>query len=178
MMSVRVPRFEMVRLNVLKWSSLRSSRSNDDRVLHGVVLLQGLDELGDGGTLLADGDVDAVELESLIAALVPPVLVEDGIESDSSLASLTIADDKLTLATANGHHGVDGLKTGLHGLVDRAARENTRSLHLSTTLLGGLDRALAVDGVAEGVNNTAKHGLADWDVDLGYMLDEIWIRPA
>ena len=30
------------------------------RVLHGVVLLEGLDELGDGGSLLSDGDVDTV----------------------------------------------------------------------------------------------------------------------
>lgn len=42
----------------LEGSRLGGGGSDDDGVLHGVVLLKGLDELGDGGTLLADGNVD------------------------------------------------------------------------------------------------------------------------
>jgi hypothetical protein len=57
--------------NVLKWSSLRGSGGNNDGVLHSIVLLESLDELGNGGTLLADGDVDAVKLLGLVIALVP-----------------------------------------------------------------------------------------------------------
>lgn len=44
---------------------------NDGGVLHGVVLLKSLDELSDGGTLLTNGDVDAVKLLLLVGSLVP-----------------------------------------------------------------------------------------------------------
>ena len=52
--------------NVLQRSSLGGSGSNDDSVLHGVVLLEGLDELSNSGSLLTDGDVDAVQLLLLV----------------------------------------------------------------------------------------------------------------
>jgi len=142
-------------------TGLGGGGGNDDGVLHGVVLLESLDKLGDGGSLLTDGDVDAVELLGLVAALIPTALVQHGVESDGSLSSLTITDNQLTLTTANGHHGVDGLETGLYGLVD-----GTAGLELGTALLGGLDGTLSVDGVTEGVNNTSEEGLADRDVDL------------
>ena len=53
--------------------SLGGGGSDDDGVLHGVVLLKSLDELSDGGALLTDSNVDAVELLLLVCALVPPV---------------------------------------------------------------------------------------------------------
>lgn len=152
--------------NVLQGSGLGSGGGNDDGVLHGVVLLKGLDELSDGGALLADGDVDAVELLGLVVAGVPALLVQDGVESDGGLAGLTIADNQLTLATADGHHGVDGLETGLDGLADGLAGQDTGGLELGTALLGGLDGTLAVNGVAESVDNAAEQSLTDGDVDL------------
>jgi hypothetical protein len=57
--------------DVLEGSGLGGSGGNDDGVLHGVVLLKSLDELGDGGTLLTDGDVDAVKLLGLVVSVVP-----------------------------------------------------------------------------------------------------------
>jgi len=152
--------------NVLERSGLGSGGGDNDGVLHGVVLLKSLDKLGDGGSLLTDGDVDAVELLGLVLAVVPPLLVEHGVEGDGSLTSLTVTNDQLTLTTANGNHGVDGLETSLHGLVDGVAGKDTGGLLLGTTLLSGLDGTLAVDGVAEGVNDTAKKLSADGDVDL------------
>jgi hypothetical protein len=56
--------------NVLQRGGLRSSGSNDDGVLHGIVLLKSLDELGNGGSLLTDSDVDAVKLLGLIVAYI------------------------------------------------------------------------------------------------------------
>lgn len=151
--------------DVLQRSSLRGGGSNNDGVLHGVVLLKGLDELSDGRTLLTDGNVDAVKLLGLVVGVVPPLLVEDGVKSDGSLTGLTVTNDQLTLATADGNHGVNGLETSLHGLVDGAARKNAGGLLLGTTLLSGLDGTLAVDGVAEGVNDTAEESLSNGDVD-------------
>jgi hypothetical protein len=154
------------RSNVLQRSGLRGSGGDNDGVLHGVVLLEGLDELSDGGSLLADGDVDAVKLLGLVVGVVPSLLVKDGVESDGSLTSLTVTNDQLTLTTADGNHGVDGLETSLHGLVDRLARQDTRSLELSTALLLGVERTLAVNGVTQSVDDTAEQLRADRNVDL------------
>jgi hypothetical protein len=141
---------------VLKRSGLRGGGSNDDGVLHGVVLLKGLDKLGNSGSLLADSNVDTVELLGLVVGVVPALLVENGVKSNGSLAGLTVTNDKLTLATANGNHGVDGLETSLHGLVDRLAGQNTGSLQLSTAPLLCVDGTLAVDRVTESVDNATQ----------------------
>jgi hypothetical protein len=79
---------------------------------------------------------------------------------------LSVTDDKLTLTTANGHHGVDRLETSLYGLADGLTGQDTGGLELGTALLGCLDGTLSVDGVAESVDNTSEEGLADGNVDL------------
>lgn len=163
-------------------TGLRGSGGNDDGVLHGIIFLERLDELRNGGALLADSDVDAVELLGLIGALVPTsysmltctetvktwtlTLIEHGIESDGGLASLTITDDQLTLTTTDGDHGVDGLEASLHGLVDGLTGQDTGSLELGTAPLSGLEGTLSIDGVTESIDNTSKESLADGDIDL------------
>lgn len=151
---------------VLERRGLGSSSGNNDGVLHGVILLKSLDKLGNSGSLLTDGNVDAVQLLGLIVGVVPPLLVEDGIQGDGSLSGLTITNDQLTLTTADGNHSVDGLETGLDGLVDRLTGQNARSLELSTTLLLAVDGTLAVDRVTEGIDDTTKHLGADRNIDL------------
>ena len=160
----------------LKWCSLRRSGGNDNAVLHGIVLLERLDELCDGGPLLANSHVDTVELHLLVVTLVPSVLVQHGVESDGCLSSLTIADNQFTLSTANRYHGVDRFETGLHWLVDGAAGKDTGCLHLGTALLGGLDWAFAVDWVAESVDDTTEELLSDWDIDLAYPLKTTYVH--
>jgi hypothetical protein len=152
--------------NVLQGSGLGGGGGNDDGVLHGVVLLKGLDKLGNGGSLLSNGDIDAVKLLGLVGSVVPTLLVENGVEGNSGLSSLTIANDQLTLTTSNGHHGVNGLEASLHGLVDGMTGKNTGGLELSTALLGGLDGTLSVNGIAESIDNTSEEGHADWYIDL------------
>jgi hypothetical protein len=154
-------------------SGFGGGRGNNDGVLHGVVLLKSLDKLGDGGTLLTNGNVDTVELLRLVGSVVDTLLVEHGVEGDGSLSGLTVTNNQLTLTTSDGHHGVDGLETSLHGLTDGLTGKNTRSLHLSTASLLGLQRALAVDGVSEGVNDTTEKLGTDGNVDLVGRLDSV-----
>jgi len=156
--------------NVLQGSGLGGGGSNDDGVLHGILLLEGLDELSDGGTLLADGNVDTVQLLGLVAGAVPALLVEHGVESDGSLTGLTVTNDQLTLTTADGHHGVDTLHTSLDGLVDGLAGQNAGGLELGTALLLGVQGALAVNGVTQSIDNTAEQLRADGDIDLGAII--------
>ena len=84
-----------------------------DGIVHGAVVLEHLDELRDGRALLADGDVDAIELGLLVAARVDRFLIEDGVEDDGGLAGLAVADDQLALAAADGDERVDGLQARL-----------------------------------------------------------------
>jgi hypothetical protein len=154
-----------LQLATYKGSSLGGGSSNDDRVLHGIVLLEGLDELGDGGTLLTDGDIDTIELLAFVSAIVPAPLIEDGVNGDGGLAGLAVTDDELTLATTNGHHRVDRLEVGQHGLVDGTAGENGGGFDRGRAAFRRLDGTLAIDGVAEGVNDATKEGGANGDVD-------------
>lgn len=69
---------------------------------------------------------------------------------------------------------VDGLETGLHGLVDRATGQDTGSLELGLGTANRVDGALAVDGVTQSVNDTAEQAGADGDVDnLAGTLDRV-----
>jgi hypothetical protein len=64
-------------------------------VLHGVSVGETLDDLSDGGPLLSDGDVDAVQLLLLLAGVVETLLVDDRVDGDGGLAGLKINKIKL-----------------------------------------------------------------------------------
>src|SRR5205814_7008491 len=121
----------------------------------------------DRRALLADGDVNAVELLSFLAALVDFLLVDEGVERDGGLAGLAVADDQLALAAADRNQCVQCLEAGLHGFVDRLAGDDAGSLDLDAAALGRLDRALAVDRVTECVDDPTEEALADRHVDDG-----------
>lgn len=56
-----------VRSQELEGSGLGGGGGNDDGVFQGVVILEDLHDVGDGGSLLADGDVDAVKLLGVLS---------------------------------------------------------------------------------------------------------------
>ena len=138
---------------VLERRRIAGRCGNDDGVLHRAVLAQRLDGLGDGGALLADGDVDALHAEA--------ALVDDRVDGDSGLAGLAVADDQLALATADRGHRVDRLDAGLQRLVHRLAAHDARRLDLDATLDAADDVATAVDRLAERVDDSAEHRVAD-----------------
>ncbi len=146
---------------------VRGGGGDDDRIFERAVLFEHLGELGDRRALLADRDIDAIELLALVAALVEGLLVEDRVERDRGLAGLAVADDQLALAAADRDQRVDRLEAGGHRFVHRAARNDAGGLHVDARALGGVDRALAVDRVAERVDDAPEQLLADGDVDDG-----------
>src|SRR3546814_6819214 len=75
--------------------------------------------------------------------------------------------DQLALAAADVHERVERLETSLHRLVHRFPWDDARRLHFHALALGVFDRALAVDRVAEAVDDTAEKALADRPVDDG-----------
>lgn len=72
---------------ILQGSGIGGGGRDDDRVTHGTGVGQTLHNLGDGGTLLANSDVDAEQFLGLILTLVETLLVNDGINSQSSLTA-------------------------------------------------------------------------------------------
>lgn len=65
--------------------------------------LSPLDDLGNSGSLLPNGNVDAVQLLLLFTGIIEALLVDDGVDCNRSLPGLTITDDELTLTTTDGH---------------------------------------------------------------------------
>mmetsp|Transcript_14605 Transcript_14605/g.28280 ORF Transcript_14605/g.28280 Transcript_14605/m.28280 type:complete len:558 (-) Transcript_14605:55-1728(-) len=163
---------------VLEGSRVGGGGSDDNAEGVSAVLLELGGDLGDGGALLADSDVHTVELLGLISlTLVEGLLVDDGVDGNGGLTGLTITNDELTLATANGDEGVDGLETSLHGLVHGLTGKNTRGLDLDTVAAVTLDGALAVDGLTEGVDGAAEEVATDGHVDDGTgTLDDVTLE--
>ena len=126
-------------------------------MLHGAVLFELAKHLGDLAGLLADGDIDADEVAAL--------LVDDGVEGDGALARGAVADDELALAAPNGNHRVDGLDAGLDGGIDALAEGDARGDALDRAGLRGADGTLAVDGITEGIDDTADELVAHGHLD-------------
>src|SRR4051794_32826105 len=153
--------------DILHWRGIGRGRRHYDRIIERAVLLQHLGELDDGGALLPDRDIDAVELHLLIASGVDRLLVQDGVERNRGLAGLAVADDQLALAAADWNQRIDRLEPGGHRLVHGFAWDNAGRLDVHALALGCLDRALAVDGIAERVHNTPEQAFADRHVHDG-----------
>ncbi len=110
-------------------------------------------DVGDVRCFLADRYVDAEQVLAL--------LIDDGVKRDSGLAGLAVADDEFALAAAERHHRVDRLKTGLHRLRDRFTRDHARCYLLDHIRQLGVDRALAVDRLAERIDHAPEQFGAD-----------------
>src|ERR1700738_3362593 len=155
------------RRDVLHRRRIRRGRGHDDRIFQRALLFEHLDELRDRGALLADRDIDTIQLDLLVAGGVERLLIEDGVERDRGLAGLAVADDELALAAADRDQRVDRLEAGRHRLVDRLARDDAGRLDVDALALGRLDRALAVDRIAERVDHAAEQALAHGGIDDG-----------
>jgi len=68
------------------------------------VISKDLNNVRDSGSLLADSDVDAIKLLGILSVGVVEggLLVDDGIDGDGSLSSLSVTNDKLSLTTTDG----------------------------------------------------------------------------
>ena len=96
---------------VLHGSRIRSGCRNNYRIVGSAVLIQKVLGRYDGAHLLTDGNLDA---DDVLAGL-----IDDCIESDGGLTCLTVADDKLTLASSDRCKSVDRCNTSHKGLIDR-----------------------------------------------------------
>lgn len=151
----------------LKRSSLGGGSGDDARVVHGSVLLEHSDDVGNSGSLLTDGAVDAVERLGGIVGLEGLLLVDDAINGDGGLSRLPVTNDELTLSSADGHERVDGLQSSHHGLVHGLSWDDTWCLELYSLSLVTLDGAKTIDWVTKGVHDSTEKSLTDWHIDNG-----------
>src|SRR6185437_8646688 len=114
---------------------------------------------GNGGSLLPDGDIDTIYR---LTGFEEFFLIDDGVDSDRRFTRLTVADDQLTLTTANGDHGVDSLDARLQRLFYRLTKDYAGGLTLQRHLifLAG-DRAFTVDGLTKGIDYASEHAFAN-----------------
>ena len=120
---------------------------HDNGVFHCAVLFELAHHVGNGRLLLTDSHVDTGNTLAF--------LVDDGIDGDRRFTDLAVTDDQLALATSDRHHGIDGLETGLDRLIDRLARDNTRSDFFHRIGQLGVDVTLAIDGGTQCIHHTA-----------------------
>ena len=68
------------------------------------MIAEDLHDVSDCGSLLADSDVDAEESLGVVRVGVVEggLLVDDSIDGDGSLSSLSVTNDQLSLASTNG----------------------------------------------------------------------------
>ena len=116
------------------------------------MLFQSSNHLRHRRQLLADGDVDANDALAF--------LVDDGVDGEGGFPRLPVADDELTLATTDRDHGIDRLDAGLEWFFHRLAIYDTRRHPLDRVVLFRMDRALAVDRSAQGIDDASDQLLA------------------
>ena len=131
---------------------------DNHRIGHRAIFVESVDNRRHGRSLLADCNVDTIYGFAVIVVL---LLVDYGVDSDCSLADLTVADDKLTLATTDRNHGIDSLYTCLERLVHRLTENYARCFAFEReTDTFPLDRSATVDRLAEHVDHATQHALA------------------
>ena len=75
-----------VRSQVLQRGRVRCRRADDDCVLHGIGICQSFHDLGDGGSLLTNSYIDAVQLGFLILTIIESLLIDDCVDCNCCLA--------------------------------------------------------------------------------------------
>ena len=146
--------------DILHRRRVRCRGRDHDGVVHRAIVVQRLDDLGHGGTLLADSNVNTGNVTAL--------LIDDRIQRDRSLARLAISDDQLALPSADRDHRVDGFDSGLQG-----SRTDCRSMTPGASASRGLN-IFAWMGPRSSIGRQAHHHAADERLSHGTDM----IRPV
>ena len=103
--------------------------------------------------------------KSLVAGgfggLVDARLVDHRVHADGGLARGTVADDQFALAAADRDHRVNGHDAGLDRLADGFAPDDAGGDFFDGIKRFVLDGALAVNRLAEGIDDAAEQAFAD-----------------
>ncbi len=118
------------------------------------MLAQGLNHQRDRGFLLASGDINAVHARAFLS--------DDRVHAERGLADLAVADDQFALAASNRGHRVNSLVAGVARFMHALSSDNAGGDNLHLAGQFGIERPLAVDGLADAVHNPAFQLRPDW----------------
>ena len=142
-------------------SGVGGGSGHHDGVRHSAMLGEVLHDAGHCRTFLSDSYINTIYR---ITFVVEFLLVDNRVDSDGGLTGLAVANDQLTLASTDRNHGIHSLDTGLERFLHRLTEDDTGSLAFEGHLIEvALDVALAVDGVAEGVDDTSAEAFTHAD---------------
>lgn len=79
---------------------------------------QCFNDVGNSGSFLSDSNIHAEELFLGISRVKISFLIDDGINSDSSLSSLPIPNNQLSLSSTDRDQTINSFQSSLHGFVD------------------------------------------------------------
>src|SRR5215216_2648554 len=139
--------------DVLKRSRIGGRGGDDDGVVHRAIFFEHANGLRNLSLLLPDRHVDADDALAL--------LIDDRVQNEGGLPGLAVADDQFTLATTDRDHRVNRLDAGLKRGINVLAQNDAGGDPLNGAGFFGLNRALAVDRLAERVHDAANEGVAD-----------------
>ncbi len=88
-------------------------------------------------------------------------MIDDRVDRDGGLAGRAIADDQLALPFADRNERVDRADAGLQRLLDGLTLHDRRSDVLDRPKARRLDLTLAVDRLAERIDDASQHDFAD-----------------
>ena len=143
----------------------RGRGDDEDAALGRAPLLDGLDDPLDRRRSLADRDIDADHVGSL--------LVDDGVDRDRRLAGGAVADDELALAAAEREQGVDHEHAGRHRLLDERAVDDRGRRALDRQKRFSRDRFIPVERPAEGIDDPTQQAGPNRDAgDLAGRIDQ------
>ena len=120
------------------------------------MLLQVFYQCSYGRSLLTNSNIDTV---NRISCLIEALLVDDGINGDSSLTCLAVADNQLTLSTTDRNHRVDSLQARLQRFLYRLTIDNARSLAVKRHFKSAcqVEVALPIDSLTQRIDDTSEH---------------------
>ena len=145
-----------IRRDVRQTRSVIALGDDDDGVVEGPFFLERGHGARHRGSALADR---AVHADHAGAAL-----VQDRIDGDRALARLSIAEDELTLTTADRHERVDDLDAGLQRHLHGGAVHDRRRRAFDRQALSTDRDVAAVEGLPQRIDHATKQRFADADV--------------
>jgi hypothetical protein len=147
-----------VRSKKLKRSRIGSGSCNNNTVIHGSLLIKLSHKLGNGGSLLSNSNINTSK------GILLGLLVNNGINGNSGLSSLTISNDQLTLSTSDRNQSINCLETGKHRFGNGLSGNNSGSLDLRTGASTVVEGSTSINGLTDSVNNTSEKLLSNGNI--------------
>lgn len=140
----------------MKRSRIGSSSSNYYSVIHSSSFFKGSYNISYGWSFLSNSSVNTIQFFIFIIFIEIFLLIDNGINCNSSLSCLSITNNELSLSSSNWHKWIYTLKSSLHRFVDWFSWNNTWSFKLNSLSLIRFNSTKTINWVTKWVNDSSK----------------------